>query len=309
MSGIETTGEAVTEIKLGTEFVNNYKFVTYAENGEKQYPEATLSYKLGSTEKSESDLFDNQEGKLILKKDMDFVGKTLNVVLSYNGLELTSGIKIVGAKVSTKPSTTYFLDNKKIEFAVNVNNKVFTVKYDLAQAKWIAVSGEETKEIAVTLEWKKKGSGDNVQFDEKGQIIYKNDYKSGSRLNSIYYTITIDDYYYSSNFSVYELYASNKSSHSIDKTFDGYITNVNKIYYKKDGQKVELEFKYDKDGYAIYEKGTDNKVYDVTVKVTKDSQEVQLVDGKFYEIGKYRVEYEMTINGVNQKSYHDVTVK
>lgn len=309
VAGIETTGEAVTEIKLGTEFVNNYKFVTYAENGEKQYPEAILSYKLGSTKKNESDLFDNQEGKLILKKDMDFVGKTLNVVLSYNGLELMAGPEIVGAKVSTKPSTMYFLDNKKIEFAVNVDGKVFTVKYDLAQAKWVAVSGEETKEVAVTLEWKKKGSGDNVQFDEKGQIVYKNDYKSGSRSNAIYYTITIDGCYYSSYFSAYELYASNKTSHKIDATLDGYISYVNKIYYEKDGQKVELEFKYGKDGYAIYEKGTDVKVYDVTVKVTKDSQEVQLVDGKFAEIGTYKIEYEMTINGINQKFYHDVTVK
>ena len=308
VAGIETTGEK-TEIKLGTEFPS-YKFVTYAENGEKQYPEATLSYKLGSTTKNESDLFDNQEGKLILKKDMDFVGKTLNVVLSYNGLEITDSLKIVGAKVSTKPSSSiYFLDNKKIEFAVNIDNKVFSVKYDLAQAKWIAVSGEETKEVAVTLEWKKKGSGDNVQFDEKGQIVYKNENISGSRSNKVYYTITIDGYYYSSYFTVNELYANNKTSHKIANTLDGYISYVDKIYYEKDGQKVTLEFKYGKDGYAIYEKGTDNKVYDVTVKVTKDSQDVQLVDGKFTELGTYRVEYDLTINGANQKFYHDVTVK
>lgn len=313
VEGIETTGEE-TEIKLGTEFVNNYRFVTYTENGEKQYPETTLSYKLGTTNKNESDLFDNQEGKLILKKNMNFVGETLNVVLTYNGLEFTAGPKIVSdVSIVTNPNDMYFLDNNKVEITLNVDNKVFTIKYDVAQAKWIAVSGEETKDVVVTMEWKKKGSGDNVQFDEKGQIVFKNDYKSGSRKNSIYYTITIDGYYYSNAFTVNELYADNKtglfSSHKITDTLDGYISNVNKIYYEKDGQIVELEFKYGKDGYAIYEKGTDNKVYDVTVKVTKDSQDIQLVDGKFAELGKYRVEYDLTINGINQKFYHDVTVK
>lgn len=142
---------------------------------------------------------------------------------------------------------------------------------------------------------------------------YPNENKNGSRNTYIYYTVKFDGYYKSGSFAAYELYATDKTSkysqHDINKTFDGFISNVNKIYYEKEGQKVELEFKYGKDGYAIYEKGTDNKVYDVTVKVTKDSQEVQLVDGKFAEIGTYKIEYDMTINGVNQKFYHTVTVK
>lgn len=163
--------------------------------------------------------------------------------------------------------------------------------------------------VQVTLTW--QGSGTPVQLDSNGCVTnYPNRYVKGSRSSYFNYRIEIDgsDYSYSNYSSFYEL-GANDTTKNIGSNLDGAISNVNKIYYAKDGGQVELQFKYGAEGYAIYEKNTNTKVYDVTVKVTKNDTDYALVDGKFNDAGVYKVEYETTINGMNQKFFHNVTVK
>lgn len=323
VAGLElSSGVDVDSVALGDEWMfSKYQVVTYNESGEKVVvadESVTVTYN-----KTPDKIFDTTDKtwnapaeKYTVKKDFAIANTNFEITHKFtanNGTSLSAKkiIKLASDTTLASQGTLYFGNKISSYFDVTIKGVEYKAQYDVQNKKWIVKSTSgDVKDIDVTLEWTKVGSGEFVEVNEQGYITnYPNKDMSSLRSTKICYTVRFDDYYKTGYFSAYELYASNKTSHKIANTLDGYIMNVNKIYYEKDGQKVELEFKYGKDGYAIYEKGTDNKVYDVTVKVTKDSQEVQLVDGKFTEVGKYKVEYEMTINGINQKFYHDVTVK
>lgn len=310
VAGAKFNGESTDKIALGQEFVKNYKLVTYTESGEEQLVDVdTMAYKLGYSTKKESDLFDTVETKLNLKKDLSFIGQKLVIILTKNvddstKLEASVTLTIEGPKLK-KPSGYNFGSTLNNALSITIDKVEYLVSWDKAAAKWVAKSKDgKVKDISLTLKWKDKNVKD-VKVNENGVIVEYDTAKD----KKIFYRLECDGYYFETTMNVTLLSAGIKYSHKIDATLNGYISNVDKIYYEKEGKQVTLEFKYGKDGYAIYEKGTDNKVYDVTMKITKDSQEVQLVDGKFAELGKYRVEYEMTINGINQKFYQDVTVK
>lgn len=323
VAGLELkSGVDVDSVALGGEWTfSKYQVVTYNESGEKVVvadESVTVTYN-----KTPDKIFDTTDKnwnapaeKYIVNKDFAIANTNFEITHKFtanNGtsLSIKKIIKLTSDTTLASQGALYFGNKVSSYFDVTIKGVEYKAQYDVQNKKWIVKSASgDVKDIEVTLEWEKAGSGNFVEIDENGYIVnYPNENKASIRSTSIYYTVRFGDYYKTGNFSAYELYASNKPSHKIANTLDGYISNVDKIYYEKDGQKVTLEFKYGKDGYAIYEKGTDVKVYDVTMKITKDSQEVQLVDGKFAELGTYKIEYDMTINGINQKFYHTVTVK
>lgn len=274
------------------------------------------TYKIAGKDIKSTDI---KDGKFYIPKDLAYVG---NIVVTFKkvptiGTSTTTknfDIVSVGCKytVAQKYSTLYFGNSLNGKFVLNVNDVPFNVVYK--NNVWVAVAEDGTEQaITLTFKWKSATTGTAVTFDSEGIINnYPNEKKSSIRSTPVYYTLTVDGYTYTGNFTAYELYASNKLSAKVDSMLDGYISNVDRLPYTDgEGNAVELEFKFGAEGYAIYVKGTDTKVYDVTVKVTVDGteNEYQLTDGKFTNVGKYKVEYSLTINGIEQTFFHTVTVK
>lgn len=202
----------------------------------------------------------------------------------------------------------------------NTIDKAFTsftvagVKYTLSyeNGAWVAKDADGTKlaDFSATLEWSSKGSGDMVTVNADGFITnYPNEYKNSMRNKYVYYTLQFGEWSYAGSFNAYELYASDKTSSysalEIGEKLDGFITNANRV-------QTGSAFKWGAQGYGIYASdGT--LIVAVTVKAyAADGTDVTATvigaDGGMLVAGTYKIEYDLTYNGVNQKFFHNVAV-
>ena len=300
------------KVTLGGNFVDPTVMLSSIDNQSFETNIKTLKYKVGYSEVKSEKLFDIQDATKTIRKDLAYANQKLTVIATVECAGKEFEIQYVYDKIESPATFTKFTsDRYYMGMSVNGQLKItfgkdeYIIAWDKAASKWVAKTKDnKSKEIKLSLKWKDQ-NGTDVQVNEYGVLV---NYDFVNR-TKIYYKLECENYYIEATASLTAFTAPAKYSHKLDSTLDGYISYIDQIYHEKNGEKVEVEFKYGKDGYAIYEKGTDNKVYDVTVKVTKDNQEVQLVDGKFTETGKYKVEYELNINGVVQKVSHNVTVK
>ena len=202
----------------------------------------------------------------------------------------------------------------------NTIDKAFTsftvagVKYTLSyeNGAWVATDADGTKlaDFSATFEWGSKGSGDMVTVNADGYISnYTNEYKSSTRYKYVYYTLTFGEWSYAGSFNAYELYASDKTSSysalEIGEKLDGFITNANRV-------QTGSAFKWGAQGYGIYA-SDDTLIVAVTVKAydadgTDVTATVIGADGGMLVAGTYKIEYDLTYNGVNQKFFHNVAV-
>ena len=202
----------------------------------------------------------------------------------------------------------------------NTIDKAFTsftvagVKYTLSyeNGAWVAKDAAGTKlaDFSATFEWGSKGSGDMVTVNADGYINnYTNEYKSSIRSKSVYYTLQFGEWSYSGSFTAYELYASDKTSSfsalEIGEKLDGFISYANRV-------QTGSAFKWGAQGYGIYA-SDDTLIVAVTVKAydadgTDVTANVIGADGGMLVAGTYKIEYDLTYNGVNQKFFHNVAV-
>lgn len=231
--------------------------------------------------------------------------------------EFTVEIPVTGPELKKGSPVQYFGTSLNGYLTLTSDGTQYLLQYE--SGKWVLKSADgKVKSAEIVFEWGKEGSGDMVQFNDKGRIArYPNENKSGSRYAKIYYVLTFDGYRFDGSFTVYELSVSDKtswlSSLSVGDRLDGAISYVNKIEYRtEDGQIAELEFKYGGAGFGLYLKDTDTKVYDVTVKVSNGEEDVTasvLANGAFTTAGTYKVTYDLEIDGIAQNFFHNVKVK
>ena len=224
----------------------------------------------------------------------------------------TTSIKVNAPEdIAVKKSNYYFgMDiSSESVFAFTYKDVVYTLAYENNAWKLKDAEGNALTGATVALEWDKAGSGNVVTANANGLINTKNEYKSGSRSATAYVSVSVDGWSYSNSILIYELYASDKTSSysalEIGENLDGMISNVNRIG-------SGYEFTYGAEGYGIYDsEGT--LICAVTVKVF-DAEGADVTstalgaDGAFAAAGTYKVEYELTYKGLNQKFFHNVLV-
>ena len=224
----------------------------------------------------------------------------------------TTSIKVNAPEdIAVKKSNYYFgMDiSSESVFAFTYKDVVYTLAYENNAWKLKDAEGNALTGATVALEWDKAGSGNVVTANANGLINTKNEYKSGSRSATAYVSVSVDGWSYSNPILIYELYASDKTSSysalEIGEKLDGMISNANRI---TSGAK----FAYGAEGYGIYDsEGT--LICAVTVKVF-DAEGADVTstalgaDGAFAAAGTYKVEYELTYKGLNQKFFHNVLV-
>ena len=224
----------------------------------------------------------------------------------------TTSIKVNAPEdIAVKKSNYYFgMDiSSESVFAFTYKDVVYTLAYENNAWKLKDAEGNALTGATVALEWDKAGSGNVVTANADGLINTKNEYKSGSRSATAYVSVSVDGWSYSNPILIYELSASDKTSSysalEIGEKLDGMISNANRI---TSGAK----FAYGAEGYGIYDsEGT--LICAVTVKVFDavgaDVTSTALgADGAFAAAGTYKVEYELTYKGLNQKFFHNVLV-
>ena len=224
----------------------------------------------------------------------------------------TTSIKVNAPEdIAVKKSSYYFgMDiSSESVFAFTYKDVVYTLAYENNAWKLKDAEGNALTGATVALEWDKAGSGNVVTANADGLINTKNEYKSGSRSATAYVSVSVDGWSYSNSILIYELSASDKTSSysalEIGEKLDGMISNANRI---TSGAK----FAYGAEGYGIYDsEGT--LICAVTVKVF-DAEGADVTstalgaDGAFAAAGTYKVEYELTYKGLNQKFFHNVLV-
>ena len=224
----------------------------------------------------------------------------------------TTSIKVNAPEdIAVKKSSYYFgMDiSSESVFAFTYKDVVYTLAYENNAWKLKDAEGNALTGATVALEWDKAGSGNVVTANADGLINTKNEYKSGSRSATAYVSVSVDGWSYSNSILIYELSASDKTSSysalEIGEKLDGMISNANRI---TSGAK----FAYGAEGYGIYySEGT--LICAVTVKVF-DAEGADVTstalgaDGAFAAAGTYKVEYELTYKGLNQKFFHNVLV-
>ena len=292
---------------------------------------SSLSYTLGgvsvSNMHSSGDFSDvgtpdaNNKFIVTLDNNLNLVGehRASITVSSTNGTRVSSMTVSFGTlaapadtAVLNNVSYTYYYGESLSAITVVCNGMTYNLAYDVENAKWIARAddGTELEGLEIVLEWKSRGSGQYVTANADALINnYINEYKSGSRSTKVYITLTMNGYTYTDDFTAYELYASDKTSSysalEIGEKLDGMISNANRIT-------TGSKFAYGAEGYGIYDsEGT--LICAVTVKVfDAESADVTSTalgaDGAFAVAGTYKVEYELSYNGINQKFFHNVLV-
>ena len=212
---------------------------------------------------------------------------------------------------AVKSTTLYFGNTIDKAFS---NFTVAGTKYTLAyeNGAWVATDADGNKlaDFSATFEWGSRGSGDMVTVNADGYISnYTNEYKSSTRYKSVYYTLQFGEWSYSGSFTAYELYASDKTSSfsalEIGEKLDGFISYANRV-------QTGSAFKWGAQGYGIYA-SDDTLIVAVTVKAydadgTDVTANVIGADGGMLVAGTYKIEYDLTYNGVNQKFFHNVAV-
>ena len=224
----------------------------------------------------------------------------------------TTSIKVNAPEdIAVKKSSYYFgMDiSSESVFAFTYKDVVYTLAYENNAWKLKDAEGNALTGATVALEWDKAGSGNVVTANADGLINTKNEYKSGSRSATAYVSVSVDGWSYSNPILIYELSASDKTSSysalEIGEKLDGMISNANRI---TSGAK----FVYGAEGYGIYD-GEGTLICAVTVKVF-DAEGADVTstalgaDGAFAVAGTYKVEYELSYNGINQKFFHNVLV-
>ena len=212
---------------------------------------------------------------------------------------------------AVKSTTLYFGNTIDKAFtSFTVAGKDYTISYE--NGAWVAtdVDGNKLADFSATFEWGSRGSGDMVTVNADGYINnYTNEYKNSIRSKSVYYTLQFGEWSYSGSFTAYELYASDKTSSfsalEIGEKLDGFITNANRV-------QSGSAFKWGAQGYGIYA-SDDTLIVAVTVKAydadgTDVTANVIGADGGMLVAGTYKIEYDLTYNGVNQKFFHNVAV-
>ena len=224
----------------------------------------------------------------------------------------TTSIKVNAPEdIAVKKSSYYFgMDiSSESVFAFTYKDVVYTLAYENNAWKLKDAEGNALTGATVALEWDKAGSGNVVTANADGLINTKNEYKSGSRSATAYVSVSVDGWSYSNSILIYELYASDKTSSysalEIGEKLDGMISNANRI---TSGAK----FVYGAEGYGIYD-SEGILICAVTVKVfdaegTDVTSTALGADGAFAAAGTYKVEYELTYKGLNQKFFHNVLV-
>ncbi len=324
---VAKAAEADMEIAYGT--LLNYAVVveeTLADGTVKTLTPTSLSYKFGTVSVGSMHL---------TTKDLSAIGTvgedrfsvTLNNDLTLCGdhtatvsAKSTSGTSISSMTVTfgtlATPENTFSVSG--VPYSVypgqNVSAITFTaagkdykLAWDVENSKWVAKAedGSVLNDITITLEWKSKGSANYVIGNADSMIAnYPNEYKYGSRSTKVYFTAVMNGFTFTDDFTAYEMYANNKTSGvDIGDKLDGFISNAT---YLGNGS----SFKYGANGYGIYASdGT--LICSVTVKVYLDDEDKTaelLKDGAFTAAGNYKVEYDLTYNGINQKFYHTVKV-
>lgn len=315
-------GSEPTILTLGDAYqLADYTVVMVDSNGKRSELTAEPVYKIGYKTMKLEEIFDIKDGVYTLKRNLDFIGKKFSIVYSVQTAggkrEFTVEIPVTGPELKKGSSVQYFGTSLNGYLTLTSDGTQYLLQYE--SGKWVLKSADgKVKSAEIVFEWGKEGSGDTVQFNDKGRIArYPNENKSGSRYAKIYYMLTFDGYRFDGSFTVYELSVSDKtswlSSLSVGDRLAGAISYVNKIEYRtEDGQIAELEFKYGGAGFGIYIKDTDTKVYDVTVKVFNGEEDVTasvLADGAFTTAGTYKVTYDLEIDGIAQNFFHNVKVK
>ena len=237
-------------------------------------------------------------------------------------LKTATGTKDFSVKISVKSplalkSTTLYFGRTidKAFTSLTYDGVAYTISYENGALVAKAKDGTALQGFTATFEWESAGSGKNVTVNEEGYITnYPNVYKSGSRSSRVYYTVSANGFTYTGNFSAYELIASDKkyasSAPMVGETLDGFISYANYIATKS-------SFKWGSEGYGIYaEDGS--LLAAVTVKVYAAADEenatdlastvISSADGTLIVAGSYKIEYELTYKGANQKFYHTVNV-
>ena len=212
---------------------------------------------------------------------------------------------------AVKSTTLYFGNTIDKAFtSFTVAGKAYTISYE--NGAWVAMDADGNKlaDFSATFEWGSKGSGDMVTVNADGYINnYTNEYKSSIRSKSVYYTLQFGEWSYSGSFTAYELYASDKTSSfsalEIGEKLDGFISYANRV-------QTGSAFKWGAQGYGIYA-SDDTLIVAVTVKAydadgTDVTANVIGADGGMLVAGTYKIEYDLTYKGVNQKFFHNVAV-
>lgn len=327
-----------TSMVLGSTFSADMKAVYVDESGDmSDLNDATGPvFKLGVSTKTEAQLFDVEtvDGKKMytLKKDSVSIGKNLSIIFSIpdpNGGTKKIEIKHVIALIAPENAPESMGSAGSVRYPGAEIGAV--AKFTMGGVEY-QVSPKEVKQDGTPV-WQAldaDGNAYNGEFEltilrdkddeplklDQNKMIKNvlNENKSGSRSTKFNYTLVVNGCFYSSYFTVYELYSSNITGRfTTDTLLDGKISYVSYIeYYDAQGEKAKLEFKYVEslNKYAITVKDTDTVVYDVTMTVTNTNGDsaVELVNGKFAQAGTYKVQYTVTINGIVNTFFHTVKV-
>lgn len=320
------SGNEVTSLALG-EIWNPvvYQLVAIDKDGNETILNAVPEYRIGTEIKTLDQIFDNKDGAYMLKKDLSFVGSDFKIRYSMPTNDgktktLEKTIRITSEyELKSAGSTVYFGNSMNDQFVLNVSGVPYNVIWDSQSDSWIAKNAEnETVEITLTLSW--DATKQTVELNGNGVISNPpNTYKNGRRNSTLIYSFEVNGYYANGSITYEELYAGDKTGSfggiklSKNKTFDSFMYYEDKIYYEVKGEQVKLEFRYDAgNGYGLYYKDSGSGKYvkacDVTVTATvwNTTTAVELTDGMLTEAGMYKVEYELTLNGINQKFYNKV---
>lgn len=256
-----------------------------------------------------------------LNKDLANSGSTLRFSWSLKRSDATytksfsHSIKLTAPYEVDKEYSVYFGASANGAVTITYNDTEYSLSYDAASGQWVAkdAAGNLLADFSATVEWDSVGSGLTVTVNEDGWITNNsNEYKNSTRSRRFYVSFSIGDWTYSTNVSAYELYASDKTSSysalEVGETLDGFISYVNYIT-DETGERAGYTFKYGAEGYGIYK--DDTLICAVTVTIYNGETDVTsgvMADGAFTAAGTYKVDYNFTINGINQHFFHNVLV-
>lgn len=248
---------------------------------------AKVSVKVGDSSSSKS--FFGQEFEVNIPADKPTIDKTGNTTPKFN--QTINGFWAI----------------------TDVDGTVYTIKYDSASKKLVAVNEDGTeydKEYSISV----KVGDVAATFNDDGIISnFPVNTKAGSVGVKIALDIVADGLSYSTSFTQYAPYVSNITKYkdfTVDSLLDGMAT-MTYLWYEVDGENVSVNIKYlaDEDKYAfvVTETGAPVSYIDFTVTGAND-EPVTLTNGKFPAVGEYNVTGTYTINGYEGKLIFSVVV-
>ena len=195
----------------------------------------------------------------------------------------------------------------------DVDGTVYTIEYDSARKKLVAVNEDGTeydKEYSISV---KVGDVAATLNDDGIISNFPVNTKAGSVGVKIALDIVADGLSYSTSFTQYAPYVSNITKYkdfTVDSLLDGMAT-MTYLWYEVDGENVSVNIKYlaDEDKYAfvVTETGALVSYIDFTVTGAND-EPVTLTNGKFPAVGEYNVTGTYEFNGYKGKLLFEVVV-